>query len=76
MAEEIASHEYRYVGSHADLLANGRPVEPGEFVQLTDEEVGENQEFVDVGKLLLIEGKAAGRRHVASSKKHEDGEES
>jgi hypothetical protein len=32
-----STQQYRFVGSHADTLANGRPVEPGEFVELTDE---------------------------------------
>jgi hypothetical protein len=54
--------EFRYVGDRADVLANGRPVEPGEFVKLSDEDESDNQELIDTGKLLKIEGKAAGRR--------------
>lgn len=31
--------KYRFVGNHADQLADGRPVAPGEFVNLSDEEM-------------------------------------
>lgn len=60
--------EHRFVGDHPDILANGRPVEPGEFVELSDEDLSANQGLVDEGKLLKIEEKAAGRRHTADPK--------
>jgi hypothetical protein len=59
--------EFRYVGDRADVLANGRPVEPGEFVKLSDQEASDNQELVDTGKLLKIDSKAAGRRSSRSA---------
>jgi hypothetical protein len=51
--------EFRYVGSHADTLANGRPVEPGEFVKLSDEEAEANQGLIDDGHLTKVEGKSS-----------------
>lgn len=59
--------EFRYVGSTADTLANGRPVGPGEFVNLSEQEESDNQALVEDGRLLKIEGKAAGRRSSRSA---------
>lgn len=53
MASE--TKQYRFVGSHADMLANGRPVEPGEFVDLTDDEVRE-----DHNEMLIADGNLIG----------------
>lgn len=54
----VASTEqqYRFVGSHADMLANGRPVEPGEFVDLSEEDLAEvhNEMLVADGNLVFI----------------------
>lgn len=38
-AAEPTTLQYRFVGSHADTLHNGRPVEPGEFVELTEDDL-------------------------------------
>jgi hypothetical protein len=38
VAEE-KTRQYRYVGSHADVLADGRPIGPGEFIDLTDDQL-------------------------------------
>lgn len=63
--------EFRYVGDRADVLANGRPVEPGEFVSLSEKDEADNQELLDQGKLLKI--KATGRRSTQGGKN--EGEE-
>lgn len=31
--------KYRFVGTHPDTLDDGRPIAPGEFVYLTDDEM-------------------------------------
>lgn len=45
---------FRFVGDHADTLASGSPVGPGDYVELTDEESAEthNKMLIDDGKLL------------------------
>lgn len=55
MADE--TRRYRFVGSHADALASGRPVEPGEFVELTEEEVNDpyNQTLIKDENLFEVE---------------------
>lgn len=51
------SSKYRFVGSHADNLASGRPLEPGEFVDLTEEQAQEsyNAHLLDEGLLISVE---------------------
>lgn len=49
-----AKTEYKYLGHYAHTLANGRPVEPGEVVKLTNEEAKENQELVDSEVLVDV----------------------
>jgi pyruvate/2-oxoglutarate dehydrogenase complex dihydrolipoamide acyltransferase (E2) component len=46
---------YRFVGSHAETLDGGRPIEPGEFIELSDEDLSGDRiaGFVEDG--LLIE---------------------
>jgi hypothetical protein len=65
------NHEYRFVGSHADHLANGRPVAPGDFVTLSEGEVDDNKRLVDEGQLRKIE--KPGRRKV--TEQNEEGSE-
>jgi hypothetical protein len=50
-----AAKRYRYVGAHLDDLHDGRIIEPGAYVTLTDEEADHphNQHRFDDG--LLIE---------------------
>jgi hypothetical protein len=49
--------KYRYIGTRADQLANGRPVGPGDFVELTDEDLREphNEMLAADGKLIGVE---------------------
>lgn len=46
--------QFRYIGSSAVLLGNGRPVEPGEFVTLTDDELRDNINETLIHDELLI----------------------
>lgn len=45
---------YRYTGTYADTLANGQPVEPGEFVDLTEQEVKDNIALSATDRLLEV----------------------
>lgn len=53
-----AGKSYRYIGEHAENLASGRPLEPGEFVDLTDEQLGEsyNTHLLNEGLLIPVDG--------------------
>jgi len=48
---------YRYVGTYADTLGNGQPVEPGQFVDFTEEDLEDshNAWLLEEGRLLSIE---------------------
>lgn len=52
--------EYVHVGPHADVLASGRPVGPGERLTHTDLDLtqddhrGEDQHLVDEGRLVDV----------------------
>ncbi len=51
--------EYVHVGSHADVLASGRHIGPGERVQGT--ELGEeDQHLLDTGRLLTVDSFTGG----------------
>lgn len=39
MAEEHKTRQYRFIGTHAEVLPDGRPIGPGDLIDLTDEEV-------------------------------------
>lgn len=54
-----AKNEYRFVGSHVDDLADGRTLEPGGFVTLseTDLEAPHNQRLLDEGLLIATNEK-------------------
>jgi pyruvate/2-oxoglutarate dehydrogenase complex dihydrolipoamide acyltransferase (E2) component len=56
----VESQRYRYMGSHADMLNSGRPIEPGEFVELTEEELKEphNAMLLEDDKLMLVDKEA------------------
>lgn len=62
--------QYRFVGSHADMLASGRPVEPGEFVDLTDEEVREthNEMLIADGNLIGVGDDAEHQQKLATTR--------
>lgn len=47
--------KYRYVGLHADILDDGRPVAPGDFVNLSDEDA-----LLPHAASLLADGYLAG----------------
>ena len=44
--------EYKYIGLNAHTLNNGRPVEPGETVKLSKEEIAENESMIEEGVLV------------------------
>lgn len=52
---------YRYIGDHADTLANGRPLGFGDLVKLTDAEVREphNEMLIADERLIYAEGEEA-----------------
>lgn len=51
--------EYVHVGSHADMLASGRPVGPGE--RLTDADLhDEDQHILEEGRLVRVDSFDAG----------------
>jgi hypothetical protein len=62
-----ATKKYRFIGSHAEILANGRPVEPGEFVELSDEEIREpqNETLAADGLLVGLDDAAEHERKLA-----------
>lgn len=80
------TRRYRFVGDHADQLANGRPVEPGEFVELTDDDIREsyNEMLVADGNLIGVESDAEHQANLAERRvdrrvslvESNDGEES
>jgi len=45
---------YRYVGDHAIVLEGGRPLGPGEFIDLSTEDLsqGLNKDLLESGMLL------------------------
>lgn len=51
-----AKTEYKWVGGYAHTLNSGRPVEPGETVKLTKEDVDDNKDLIDNGTLVETEG--------------------
>jgi hypothetical protein len=59
--------EYRFVGTHADTLVSGQPVEPGEFVYLDEEAVKGNQAMID-DELLVATEQPAEEDIVAETK--------
>jgi hypothetical protein len=46
--------KYRHVGRHADTLATGAPIGPGEFVDLTDQE-SKDEPLIEDGTLIPTE---------------------
>lgn len=46
--------KYRHVGRHADTLATGAPIGPGEFVTLTDAQAKE-EPLIEQGILISAE---------------------
>jgi len=66
---------YRFIGSHPESLASGRPIEPGEFVDLEDDDLEDphNKMLLDDGHLITVEeeGKKSSRSSKASDKEEE-----
>lgn len=80
---EPTTLQYRFVGDHAEVLANGRPVEPGEFVDLTEDELRDPfyEDLIHNGNLIgTDEGGehqvSLANRRVERRINNEDGEES
>jgi hypothetical protein len=50
----VANKSYRYIGSHADQLAGGQPVAPGDYVELSEEDLKDphNAMLLEDGKLI------------------------
>lgn len=71
--------KYRYVGLYADTLAHGQPVEPGEFVHLSEDEAKENETLLAEGRLVGTgeaseeQQEKAERRQTRQAKKQEEG---
>jgi pyruvate/2-oxoglutarate dehydrogenase complex dihydrolipoamide acyltransferase (E2) component len=60
---------YRYVGTYADTLGNGQPVEPGEFVTLSEEDLEQpdNARFIEEEKLISVDEAADPKATDAAS---------
>lgn len=52
--EASSSSSYRYIGTYANTLANGQPVEPGEYVDLDADAVKENETMIDDNMLIEV----------------------
>lgn len=52
--------EYKWVGNHSQDLASGRMLEPGETVELSEEEaaIPHNKSLIDEGGMILLDEKA------------------
>ena len=59
MATAKGGTQYHYVGHYANTLANGRPVEPSEMVELTKEDIEANKWMIEEGFLVEV-GKEGG----------------
>jgi hypothetical protein len=53
-AKKKSSSSYRYIGTYAATLANGRPIEPGEYVDLDADAVKDNEAMIDDKKLIEV----------------------
>lgn len=62
--------EYRYVGDHADQLGSGRPVEPGEFIELTEEDLRDatNESLAHDGKIIGVNEEGEHQISLAKSR--------
>lgn len=60
----LAKTHYRFVGTHVDDLADGRILEPGQFIDLTDEEATDphNALRIEAGLLIEVEKKQPASR--------------
>jgi hypothetical protein len=66
----MATAKYRYVGDVPGELASGQPIEPGEFVNLSDEDAEEahNQALLADGKLIGTGDKSKGQAETAEQR--------
>lgn len=60
----MAGKKYRYVGNHAETLDDGRPVAPGDYVHLTDEEMKSPQNSSLAAEGVLIGMSDAGEEQI------------
>lgn len=79
-AKQAKTLQYRFIGDHAEVLANGRPVEPGGFVDLTEDEVRDLHYETLIHDGVLIGIDEASEHQVSLAKRRMqnkiDGEES
>jgi hypothetical protein len=66
----VAEAQYRFVGSHADQTDDGRPLFPGDFVELTDDQLHEPhvEQLAHDGMLLGINDEARHQLTLAHSR--------
>jgi hypothetical protein len=75
--------KYRNVGNHAEDLADGTMVAPGEFVELNEEQVreGRNEDLIATGVFLGVdedaehEAQLAERRTASRGKRQADAQD-
>lgn len=68
--------EYKWVGNHLQDLTGGRMMEPGEVVELTDEEISDpfNAALIAGGQMLLLpdqDTEKVSTRHRAAAHREE-----
>jgi hypothetical protein len=67
--------KYRFVGGHVDDLHDGRPLVPGEFYELTEEEVADPHNAQRITDGLLMEIPPAKKRGASAATADDDGKE-
>lgn len=62
--------QYRYVGRNPDVLDGGRPVGPGDLIELTDDEVRlpHNESIAAAGHLIGVDSDAEHQQKLASTR--------
>lgn len=63
---------FRFVGSVPTTLADGRPVEPGEYVELTEDEVNDEYNADLIQRTQMIPVEAANVKAAEDSLKQEE----
>lgn len=70
----MAGTEYKWVGTHVQDLADGRMLAVGDVVELTGDEVRENQVLIDDGGLISVtESAKAAKQTAAHNAKEQEG---
>lgn len=71
--------EFRFIGSHADELDDGRPLEPGMYTGPIDERAAKNDQLIESGVLIPVpKGTAdkAEKANAAATSTHDDEKDS